>query len=202
VKIAILVEGKTETAFMRHLREFLKSRLAGQMPNIDVFRYDGRIPKEEKLRRIVDNLLHNGPRPADAVIALTDVYTGTHDFIDAADAKSKMHQWVGNNPRFHPHAAQYDFEAWLLPFWEDIQKLAGHKRTAPTGDPEKVDHGKPPSYHIKEIFRMGTCREDYSKSRDANRILRGNDLAVTAQKCPEFRALLNTILKLSGAPTI
>jgi hypothetical protein len=59
------------------------------------------------------------------VIALTDVYTGTDDFLDAADAKQKMRAWVGKNDRFHPHVAQHDFEAWLLPFWTDIQSLAG-----------------------------------------------------------------------------
>jgi hypothetical protein len=86
-----------------------------------MFVYNGRIPKEDKLRRVVENLLQ-GVQPAEAVIALTDIYTGTRDFEDAADAKSKMRQWVGPNPLFHPHAAQYDFEAWLLPYWTDIQK--------------------------------------------------------------------------------
>jgi hypothetical protein len=145
------------------------------------------------------NLLRNGRTPSDAVIALTDVYTGTNDFIDAADAKWKMQAWVGNSTRFHPHAAQYDFEAWLLPYWSDIQKLAGHNKSAPPGPPEAVNHYRPPSHHIRETFRAGTCRDDYSKPRDAGRILRGNDLAVSADKCPELKAFLNTILTLSGA---
>jgi hypothetical protein len=85
------------------------------MPHLDFFPFDGRIPKEEKLRRTVQNLLRNGKVPSDAVIALTDVYTGTKDFVDAADAKRKMREWVGSNDKFYPHAAQYDFEAWLLP---------------------------------------------------------------------------------------
>lgn len=183
---------------MPHLREFLKSRLAGQMPNLDPFLYDGRIPKEGKLRRTVEALLHNRPAPSDAVIALTDVYTGTNDFVDAADAKRKMRTWVGQNDKFHPHAAQYDFEAWLLPFWSDIQALAGHNRGAPSGRPEAVNNNKPPSYHIHEIFRIGSCRDDYIKPRDANRILRGKDLTLAANQCPELKAFLNTILTLSG----
>src|SRR3972149_1197154 len=122
VRIAILVEGRTEKVFLPALRNFLLPRLAGRMPNLDPLVYDGRIPKDEKLRRIVNNLLGDLQRPADAVIARTDVYTGTRDFVDAADAKDKMRQWVGNNPRFYPHVAQYDFEAWLLPFWPTIQK--------------------------------------------------------------------------------
>jgi len=169
------------------------------MPNLDFFPYDGRIPKEEKLRRTVEGLLRNGRTPSDAVIALTDVYTGTNDFADAADAKRKMRTWVGKNDQFHPHTAYYDFEAWLLPFWSDIQALAGHNKRAPAGRPETVNHNKPPSYHIREIFRIGQCRDDYSKPRDANRILRGKDLTVAANQCPELKAFLNTILKLSGS---
>jgi hypothetical protein len=180
VKLAVLVEGRTETAFKTHLVEFLKLRLEKRMPKLDFFPYDGRIPKEDKLRRTVEALLRNGRNPSDAVIALTDVYTGTNDFSNAADAKEKMRTWVGNNDRFHPHVAQHDFEAWLLPFWSEIQALAGHNKGAPSGRPETVNHTRPPSYHIREIFRIGSRRDDYSKPRDANRILRGKDLSVAA----------------------
>ncbi|HXB74503.1 MAG TPA: DUF4276 family protein [Candidatus Acidoferrales bacterium] len=199
MKISIMVEGRTERAFLPYLRGFLGLKLNKRMPNIDPFPYDGRIPKEDKLRRAVEGLLRNGKPPSDAVIALTDVYTGTSDFIDAADARRKMREWVGKNPKFHPHAAQHDFEAWLLPFWSEIQALAGNKKAAPTGPPESVNHTRPPSYHIREIFRIGTCPRDYSKTRDVARILRGKDLTVAANKCPELKAFLNTILTLSGA---
>lgn len=197
MKIAILVEGRTERAFKPHLTAFLAGKLAGRMPRLDMFLYHGRIPKENDLRRKVEKLL-DGSQPAGAVIALTDVYTGTDDFIDAADAKAKMRQWVGQNASFHPHVAQHDFEAWLLPYWKDIQKLAGHNRTAPPGPPEQVNHTRPPSYHIQQIFRLGDCRDDYSKPRDANRILRNKDLAIAAAQCPELKAFLNTIIVLSG----
>ena len=52
---------------------------------------------------------------------------------------------------------------------------------------------------VGEIFRIGTCRRAYSKTRDAGRILDGKDLTVAAKKCPELKAFLNTILTLSGA---
>lgn len=198
MKISVLVEGKTEKVFLPFLREFLAKKLDGRMPNIDPFPYNGRIPKGNELRRRVEALLSYGKAPSDAVVALTDVYTGTHDFTDGADAKQKMQSWVGNNPRFYPHVAQYDFEAWLLPFWSDIQRLAGHNKGAPAGPPESVNHNRPPSYHIREIFRIGKCRDDYSKPRDASRILRGQDLTVSANRCPELKAFLNTILTLSG----
>jgi hypothetical protein len=199
VRITVLVEGRTEVAFKPHLLAFLKTRLAGRMPKVEFSPYNGRIDKEDKLRTKVEGLLRYGRDPSDAVIALTDVYTGTNDFVDAADAKRKMQAWVGKNDRFHPHAAQHDFEAWLLAFWSDIKRLAGHSKGAPPGRPEAVNHSRPPSYHIREIFRIGSTPREYSKPRDANRILQGKDLTIAANQCPELKAFLNTILTLSGS---
>ena len=200
MRIALIVEGKTETAFLPHLRSFLAQRLSGRMPKFDAFPYDGRIPKGNKLKRDVERLLADRKTPANAVIALTDVYTGANppDFADAADAKIKMRQWVGPNERFFPHAAQYDFEAWLLPYWSDIQKLAGGNRAAPGPEPEKVNHQHPPAQRIQELFITGSRGRAYIKARDAGRILQGKDLTISAWACPEFKSFLNTILSLCG----
>lgn len=203
MKISIIVEGKTEQAFMRYLREYLETHLPGRMPKLDPFVCDGRIPKEDELNRVVEKLLH-GRNAADHVIALTDVYTGTNppDFKNAADAKDKMREWVGNESRFHPHAAQHDFEAWLLPYWPTIQRLAGHNKTAPTGNPEDVNHNNPPAHRIKEIFRTGSYNKSYVKPRDAGRILRDNDLSPAIEQCSELKAFVNTILGLAGGTAI
>lgn len=203
MKIVILVEGATEKAFIeRILLDFLKSRLQQRMPKIEPKKQDGRIPKEEKLKRDVENLL-NGQDAYDAVIALTDVYTGTRDFKDAADAKDKMRKWVGveYQSKFFPHVAQHEFEAWLLPYWSTIQKKAGHNRSAPGGSPEQVNHEKPPSYHIKEIFKLGNKRS-YIKDRDALAILRGQDLMTAINLCPELKEFIKTILDLGGGDLI
>ena len=199
MKITLIVEGKTEKAFLPYLRNFLEIRLLNNKPRLDVNPYNGRIPTEEKLKRIVQMLL-NGHHPSDHVIALTDVYTGSQppDFQDAADAKSKMRKWVGDEPRFHPHVAHHDFEAWLLPYWAYIQKLAGHNKKAPRGKPETVNHNNPPAYRIMEIFEIGRCRDSYVKPRDAGRILKNNDLTVTIDACPELKSFVNTIIKVCG----
>lgn len=203
MKIVLIVEGKTEMAFLPYLKIFLKSHLNDKMPEIDVSPCHGRIPTEEKLMRVVQRLL-GGSTPADHVIALTDVYTGSQppEFQDAKDAKAKMRRWVGNEPRFHPHAAQYDFEAWLLPYWDSIQKLAGHNTAAPAGNPETVNHNNPPARRIKAIFRIGTCRDSYVKPREAGRILRDNDLSIAIKACPELKALINTIIHVCGGTII
>jgi hypothetical protein len=193
------MEGRTERVFLPVLKNFLAPRLIGKMPKLKPHIYDGRIPKDEKLRRVVENYLRGG---VDAIIALTDVYTGTNDFETAADAKAKMRAWVGSHPNFYPHAAQYDFEAWLLPFWSTIQKLAGHQKGAPGGAPETINHDNPPSKRIAEIFEIGASRDSYVKPRDAKRILESNDLLVSAHACPELKAFLNTVLSLCGGETI
>ncbi len=201
MKIATIVEGDTERAFRAALIAFLSTRLAKRMPRLTFVRQAGRLPTGARLRRLVTDLLV-GAQAADAVIALTDVYTGTQEFHDAADAKSKMRGWVPDEARFHPHAAQHDFEAWLLPYWPKVQRLAGHNKAAPGSQPEQVNHHKPPCEHLKEIFRIGTCNRHYSKVRDGAAILRDEDLLIAARACAELRAFLNTILTLCGGETI
>jgi hypothetical protein len=193
-RIAILVEGATEKAFKPALQAFLEKSLSGEMPRLDMLPYDGRIPTGDKLRRVVTNLLNER---ADAVIALTDVYTGTkpREFSDAEDAKKKMRAWVGEEARFFPHVALHDFEAWLLPFWKKIQELAGSNKRPP-GNPEQVNHGKPPAKYLQEVFLSGSKGRSYVKPRDAARILRGQDLAKAAKDCPELRKFLDTIMHL------
>ncbi len=199
MKIVILVEGKTEVAFLPKLREFVHGRIpAGAvLPKLAVNKYDGRLPKGDKLKKRVTNELESG---ADAVIALTDVYTGTSDFLTAADAKTKMSSWV-NNPKFYPHAALHDFEAWLLPYWEDIKRLAGGNLASPGPHPENVNHNNPPSKRLTALFRQGG-RRDYSKTRDAAIILKGQDILKSANACPELKEFLNRILSLSGGTVI
>jgi len=159
MKFAILMEGETERVFLPHIREFLSGKLEKRMPRLIPASYDGRIPKGDKLKRVVEAWLHGSEPDADHVIALTDVYTGTNDFEDGQDAIRKMRAWVGPNERFHPHIAQHDFEAWLLPYWKTIQEVAKHNRKAPPGHPELVNHNHPPSWHIRDFSRrQGTAR--------------------------------------------
>jgi hypothetical protein len=196
-RIAILVEGATEAVFKPPLLRYLQQQLEGNMPKLDFAPQDGRLAKGDKLRRQVELLLKTN----DAVVALTDVYTGTQppDFASAEDAKAKMCSWVGPEPRFYPHAAQYEFEAWLLPYWPTIQRLAQNSRSVPAASPETVNHQRPPSRHLAEVYRTGGKKRAYSKTRDATAILRDQDLSIACNACPELKAFVSTILSLCGA---
>ncbi len=200
MNISIIVEGKTEKAFFPFLRNFLVGQLAGTMPNLNPVVYNGRVPKAEKLQRVVRALI-SGRKPADAVIALTDVYTGTNDFTDAQDAKQKMLAWAGGLPNFYPHVALHDFEAWLVPYWTRILELARYHQQPP-GAPESINHNRPPSKIIAEVFERGECRDSYSKERDARRILTGQNLGASISACSELKAFVNRILVLSGGQPV
>lgn len=59
-----------------------------------------------------------------------------------------------------------------------------------------MNHQKPPSYWIKEIFKTGKCRKDYDKVSDGKAILKDNDLMIAIQACPELKAFVNQIISL------
>jgi hypothetical protein len=182
----------------RHAKSKMCSSYLCAATKLDFLPYDGRIPTGDKLRRVIENLLNQTRRPAEAVIALTDVYTGTTppEFPNAADARRKMRQWVGEEPRFHPHVALHDFEAWLLPYCDKIKRLTGSNHNTPGSNPEKVNHGNSPAYRLAAEFRTGPKTKGYVKTRDAGRILKDEDLLVAINACPEMKAFINTILSL------
>lgn len=62
-----------------------------------------------------------------------------------------------------------------------------------------MNHGNSPAYRLEEVFRVGGKTNGYMKTRDAGRILKGQDLSVAINACPELKAFVNTILTLSGA---
>lgn len=198
MKISLIIEGKTERVFVPKLRKYLKIPLQGKLPKLQPVPQNHGIPFGDKLDKLVNNLL-SGRDASDHVIALTDVYP---KFSSAGNAKEKIRQSVKNQDHFHVHVAQYEFEAWLLPYWPQIQQLAKHNQSAPSGNPEMVNHNKPPSMRIKEIFRLGNGRDDYVKARDASRILKNVDLNIAIQQCPELKSLVNTILSICGDQTI
>lgn len=61
-----------------------------------------------------------------------------------------------------------------------------------------MNHEKSPAHCLAEVFRTGSKTAGYVKTRDAGRILRGEDLSVAIDACPELKAFVNTIVKLSG----
>lgn len=198
MKIVLLVEGRTETAFKEALKGFLDTRAT----------QEGR-PKARLITKPLDTRLLNPGRVRDqvalslrdeevvCVVGLVDVYPR---FRSAQEAKEFLRQAASGHPKFHPHAAQFEVEAWLLPYWQEICRRLGVQRQPPGANPEQVNLQKPPSHHLAELYRL--AKRSYDKPRDAKAILNGKDLLAAANPCPEFKALLNTLLQCAGLGTL
>lgn len=147
-----MVEGKTEKALREVLKRFLDDRATQR-----------RRPKVKLKTKLLDSGLLNQERLRDqvalsfrdpevvCVVGLVDVYPR---FTSAMEAKGFLRQAATGEPRFHAHAAQFEIEAWLLPFWKDICYRLGVQRKPPGANPEQVDLQKPPSRHLSELYRL------------------------------------------------
>jgi hypothetical protein len=202
MKISFIVEGESERIFLRAVHEFLRARCqAGKSPRIIARPLNSNVPPRGKLIKIVRDELQDG---VDAVIILTDV-KGPGNYFDAGDAISKIEASLDGleqlNVCVFVHAAQHELEAWLIPFWPRIQSLLNSDIRKPATPPELLNHDKPPSRRLNEVF-LRAKRIRYSKLIHLESILKGQDLATSANECPGLKALLNRVLAISGAERI
>ena len=191
--IVLMVEGDTEAALKRHVKDFLdrRAQVAGQ-PRVRLETRDIINVASPRLKRRV--ALELRKPPVIAVVGLIDVFPR---FQNAAEAKAYLAESV-DHPQFYAHAAQFDVEAWLLPYWTDICRRVGVQQASPGSNPENVDRMKPPAYRLRELYRRAKPKpRKYVKTTEMYDILRDKDLAVSANQCPEFKAFLNTLLTLS-----
>ncbi len=194
MKVILLTEGQTETALKEHLKRFLDGRAeAEKRPKLSLVTKNIITLDEHRLRRRIQ--LELGQPDVAAVVGLVDVYPY---FRSADEAKQFLRRVAEHNERFHAHAAQYEVEAWLLPYWEHICRRLGVRRAAPSAQPERVDLDRPPSHHLTELYRQAKPPRKYNKTLEMAALLRGQDLAIAAGQCPEFKALLNTLLALNN----
>ena len=190
MSVVLLVEGETETALKGKLKAFLDERAEAEgRPKVALRTRDIMTLNRSKLRRRVGLELRD-PRVT-AVVGLIDVYP---NFGSADDARQFLRSAVGDEPRFYAHAAQYDVEAWLLPYWDSICRRLGVQRAMPGANPEEVDRDHPPSRRLNELYRIAKPSRKYVKPIEMAAILRNQDLTVAADQCPELRNLLNTLL--------
>ncbi len=202
-EIVLLVEGKTEKAVKPVLKQFLDARCEAEgKPKVRLVTkpLDSRLLKERIIR---DHVRMNLKRPSVlGVVALIDVVSSGRDkqFENADQAIRFLQGAAPNESRFRSHAAQYDFEAWLLPYWDSIVSKLHQKKQPPGANPETINHDHPPSRHLKELYHKAGL--DYDKPRDALTILTGKDLTVSAAKCGQFKAFLNSLLFFTGLAEI
>jgi hypothetical protein len=192
--IVLLAEGRTEVALREPLKAFLDARAAAEgHPKVALRIKDILTLNPGKLRARIRNELAS--MDVTAVIGLIDVYP---NFSTAAEARGFLCEAAGDTPRFYAHSAQYDVEAWLLPYWDDICRRLGVSRPAPGSQPELVNRTRPPSVRLMELYRLAQPPRKYTKPIEMAAILKGKDLTIAARQCAELKALVNTLLGLSG----
>ena len=191
--VVLLVEGATETALKRHLKRFLDQRAERERkPKLALRTKPFRtMPSEKEFRKRLNLELRDSQ--VTAVIGLLDVYP---NFGSAKQVKEFMRKAAGDDKRFYAHAAQFDVEAWLIPYWEFICNRIGVNRTRPGSNPEQVNNTDPPSKRLGALYQI--ARRKYKKPIEMNAILERQDLSLAASECQELRMLLNTLLRLGG----
>lgn len=202
MRIACIVEGDSEKEFLKAIRRFLQARCEpGKLPKLVARPLNSNVPPRGRLLKLIKKEFND---LADIVIVLTDV-KGRNQYKDAKDAVAQIEASLDRLPELNKqvfvHAAQYELEAWLIPFWPRIQSIFNTTATRPQKKPEEINHNRPPSKLLAEVSRTSK-RQRYSKTLHLESILKDQDLAVSANECPGLKELLNRILEASGASII
>jgi len=198
MRVVVLCEGSTEKALRQGLREFVQDGA----PRRDRLGIDTRSLEGPLMRRKLGRIVELNLAKADVagVVALTDVYPG---FQNANDARERLRQFAGDageHANFRAHAAQYEVEAWLLPFWDEIAKHVGVSAKSPGGQPEAINNQRPPSHHLNDLYKR--AKQRYEKVIDGAKWLTAERLAEAAKACPELKSFLNSLLEFAGAEAL
>jgi hypothetical protein len=114
--IVLLVEGSTEKTLTDQLKEYLDQRatLVGR-PRVALRAVKIKSTEPHALGQQIRLQLQT--QNTTDVVGLMDVFP---HFTDALAVKTFLRgvaECAGVTQHFYPHAAQYDVEAWLLPYW-------------------------------------------------------------------------------------
>lgn len=193
MKVVVVCEGRTERALKSAFRDVITRSIGHARVGIETRSMDGRLAKR-KFTTVVRNLLQK--EDVRAVVALTDVYPYYNDALSAKNALNGLVEDVPVSKEFRPHAAQFEVEAWLIPFWDEIASRLRVKAKRPGANPERVNTTKPPSQHIQDLYAR--AKKKYDKVIDGQRWLTADRLERASAECPELREFLDTLVELSS----
>ncbi|MBI1826490.1 MAG: DUF4276 family protein [Planctomycetes bacterium] len=194
MKIVVICEGATEAALKSGLRELVQTRsISARRVGIDTRSLDGPTIRK-KLGRVASNLLVEGD--VVGVIALSDVHPNYRNASETKEALRHYAAEAATHPRFRAHAAQFEFEAWLLPHWDEITKSLKVNAAKPGANPEQVNGQSPPSHRLKGLYQR--ARRKYDKVVDALRWLTAERLEQSAKECPQLKEFLDSLLEFAS----
>ena len=202
MKFVLFVEGHTEQKVVGpFLRRWLDSRTRESV-GIKVVRFPGwpemvkDMPKKAKM-----HLTGPDGQNVIAVVALLDLYGPTfypshlHTSRERLEwATQDMENRVGD-ARFRMFFAVHELEAWLLSQPEIFPKPIADAVSRISNAPEDVDFDAPPSKCLCELFKQKIDRK-YKKTTHGVQYFSKLDPDIAAEKCPELRRMLETMLKM------
>ena len=203
MKFILFVEGYTEAAVLpAFLKRWLDPRLK-QPVGIDAVRFDGWPEMVRDSPQRVKAFLNAPKGDVIAVIALLDLYGLQLPYPASVNSVAKRIAWattyleqrVGET-RFRQFFAVHETEAWLLSqpmlFPAEIAKGLQSK----TSKPETVNFDEPPASLLNRLYKSATGH-DYKKVTQAKNLFPALDPEAAYAKCPQLKALLDTLLELA-----
>lgn len=202
MKFVLFVEGYTERkAVGAFLKRWLDSRTRESI-GIKVVRFDGwpemvkDMPKKAKMH-LAGPDRHN----VIAVLALLDLYGPTFYPSHLSTSRERL-EWATQemqnkvgDARFRMFFAVHELEAWLLSQPEIFPKPIADAVSRISNAREDVDFDAPPSKRLCEFFQQKTGLK-YKKTTHGVQYFSKLDPEVAAERCPELRRMLETMLQM------
>lgn len=202
MKFVLFFEGYTEQKVVGpFLKRWLDSK-THESVGIKVVRFDGwpemvkDMPKKAKMYL-------NGPDRHNvvAVLALLDLYGPTLYPSHLRTSRERL-EWATQemenrvgDARFCMFFAVHELEAWLLSQPEIFPRPIADAVSRISNAPEDVDFDAPPSKRLCQFFEQKTGRR-YKKTTHGIQYFTKLDPEIAAEKCPELRRMLETMLKM------
>lgn len=195
MRIVVLCEGTTEAALKGAIHEFVNRRTStGGRTGIATRSMDGHVLRK-KLPKLID--LYGALNDVRGIIALTDVYPRFRSANEARGSLQRLADTSAHVEKFRAHAAQFELEAWLMPFWSEIARSLRLRARPPGAKPEEINDENPPSKRLATLYTQ--AKQHYEKVIDGPKWLTAERLERAANECPELKSFFNSLLELSEA---
>ena len=203
MKFVLFVEGHTERkAVPRFLKRWLDPQLTKPV-GVKPVRFEGWAQFDRDVKKKAHKHLE-GADSTDviAVVGLLDLYGPTFYPDNKKTAVNRV-KWASqhfeklvNRERYRHFCAVHEVEAWLLSqpsvFNRDIQAKIPEK----VKTPEKINFDEPPAQLLNRLYKQAT-RKNYKKVVYGHDLFGKLDPTIAYSKCPNLKALLDTMLDLA-----
>ncbi len=203
MKFVLFVEGKTEQmAIPKFVKRWLDARLSARV-GVKAVRFNGWPEFDREIKKKV-HLNLDAPSSPDAIagIGLLDLYGPTFYPPGVASADDRVRWAVDRfekevgHPRFRMFFAVHEVEAWLLSQPGVFPKEVGAAFPGKIARPETVDFDEPPARLLEKLYRSKLGKK-YKKVTYGVSLFGKLDPNVACGKCPNLRAMLDTMLDLA-----